>query len=112
LNELIAAKRGVEFFTTYVNTDDKPYSKLEPDYCNSWQWAGELLESIYEKNLHINIRFRNKANVDADFSHGNYHNDKIEVEVCSPNIPVMITTNADSPTRAISEAWYLMECEK
>ena len=121
LNELIAVKRGwkVDY---YVDGDDEEHNKITwltnkgvlvssdfgmatlsdfqwaiPDYAGSWRWCGELLVEMANKIERIEL-------VRALCTNGKKFwcvrgNDKI------PNV-------SNSPTRAIAEAWYLMECEK
>jgi hypothetical protein len=110
LNELIAVKRGYEVISringspvTWAIRKDGYLSMIGglPDYCNSWQWAGELLEEIIAKmNLTKIVVFRDEI-------------DHCEAEFWLVDEKYLTLTwhKSDSPTRAISEAWYLMEGE-
>jgi len=124
LNELIAVKRGwiynpyEKFGSLYEpsvlwhnpKTNESFYSAA-PDFSGLWRWAGELLEEmadngycpalIFDDNDHWSVstdgnqtlNFESPCDVDTSFF-------------------VKKESWRDSPTRAIAEAWYLMECEK
>jgi hypothetical protein len=103
LNELIAQKSGWEKIFCIKggkifewHNPDKRLTYLCPDYCNSWQWAGKLLEEILKKDKVVEIIYRDFLS--TGFVLSGYIDDDGNV--------------FDTPTRAISEAWYLMECEK
>jgi len=77
-----------------------------PDFYHSWEYAGQLLEEMYQMNLHIYLRFRNKSNVDTEFSHGHYENDRCGIEVSSSHGELInVTIMDDLPTAAICLAY-------
>ena len=83
LNELIAKQRGWRKWRGMWASGSNP-----PDFCNSWQWAGELLETINNPKL---------------ARHGDFW-------ICTADSGMAHTCRADSPTRAIAEAYAIMEC--
>jgi hypothetical protein len=90
LNEEIALKRGWTYNNGVLyNPGNSVWHEGIPDFCNSWEWAGRLLEEILNKEGSIEILH------DTFLVHG-YHvayrlNEDGDV--------------ADTPTRAIAEAW-------
>jgi hypothetical protein len=101
LNELIAKQRGYEvnknnmWLQTKVSSLQPFYCQpFPPNYCNSWQWCGELLIELPGWEYHVYPDY-------AIMLRMRLVNDKWEtIQIRSGH------------TRAISETWYLMECEK
>jgi len=97
LNELIAKKSGmyiehsIKYECPVYEFNGGIWTRC-PDFCSSWQLSGELLEAINENEK----AWLSKLH------------EKWQVWFTERDVFVI----ADSPTRAISEAWYLMECEK
>ncbi len=101
LNEAIAKARGLlremngcDHIQWQVGGDIKDNP---PDYCNSWQYAGELLEEMpFQTKL---INYEDEGN-GREFWTCNVTNLLNGREVAY--------VQAGSPTRAIAEAWYAM----
>ena len=101
LNELIAVKRGwVKKHTKKAGTWFELWEGIKllritpdepPDHCNSWTWTGELLEEI--KHKIGRITFDDKYWCVWIWFEGGEHR-----------------TYAEILTRAISEAYAIMEC--
>jgi len=109
LNEEIAKLRGwkinplvIDFGLNadvsfkYVSPDGKCQSRC-PNFCNSWEWAGELLEEMKDEGIEL--------------SFGPNHDYSPTINqwcVHFPNWNINyrgIITFSDSPTRAIAEAY-------
>ena len=102
LNEAIARIRNeFDVKVVFVKIEDG-YQKTEqtffPDYCNSWQCAGELLEEMAKPNLRPSLfyceNFKWTCNISILEPEGRYFEHKVSVRNCV------------FPTRAIAEAWY------
>lgn len=106
LNEKIAVKRGWTHRTLDINGGIELWTSPHgmncaeeeiPDYCNSWQWAGELLDNLKPEGVEL--------------SYGPNHDFTPTINqwcVHFPNWNVKnrgIITFADLAQRAISEAW-------
>jgi hypothetical protein len=69
-----------------------------PDYCNSWEHAGGLLEEMAKPNLRPSLfycdNFKWTCNISILEPEGRYFEHKVSIRNCV------------FPTRAIAEAWY------
>jgi len=101
LNEAIAVKRGWKkqpsgALEIYEPKFIRSYSA--PDYCNSWQCAGELLvETPFQTKL---INYEDEGNGKVYWT--------CDITNLFTGCELAYVTSG-SPTRAIAEAWYLME---
>jgi hypothetical protein len=103
LNEIIAKKRGYKF-----QYDNGEYKKLWrdpkgdivyegdfPDYCNSWEFAGELLGELIQKmNLFKIVVFLDEVD----------HRD-VEVFLLNGAYLTLTWHKSDNKCRKIAEAW-------
>ena len=105
INARIAEKKGWTYERCVVCNGKHWYDNVKyiqknpPSYTTDWRLAGELLEELYEQNLHISLTFRNKANVDVDYSHGHYDNNRCDCRIGDRS------HLADTPQMAICLAW-------
>jgi len=113
LNELIAKQRGWvtkhtkragTWWEFWKNSTLRRVEEFPPDYCNSWQWAGELLEEMRQKFFRLAVYqwdYSTSTLIVGDYRQGhdeNIHNFEHESKV--------------GATRAIAEAFAIMECDK
>jgi len=103
LNELIAKQRG------YIHNSDGRWIEKDgypredyflPNYCERWQWAGELLGEMPVETRLVNFE---------DDTTGNKFWVCTIVNLVYPN-NADIYCQADTPQRAIAEAYAIMEC--
>jgi hypothetical protein len=106
LNELIAVKRGFHkeknelWYRDQLDSLKTFYCQsFAPNYCGSWKLSGELLEEMPVETSLINF--------EDDTTGKQFWECKI-TNLLTGNV-VLFAGNT-SPSRAISEAWYLMEC--
>ena len=123
LNELIAVKRGWKHPISisvsgkiddpnkwWMNPDVKEgWSSDEwactrvPNFCSDWQYAGELFVELVDKSD------------SAQLCGEKFINDELAeywVNIVTRDGDEISTKSNNYPTRAIAEAWYLMELNK
>lgn len=105
LNEAIVLKRGWAKLETHINYPIELWKNKYgltllrsqiPDYCTSWQWAGELLEEMPFNTKLINYEDEVNGRQFWTCSVTQHY-------VYGRELAYAISS---SPTRAISEAWY------
>jgi hypothetical protein len=119
LNELIAVKRGYENIPEALINDEWVkgsfwskqgvgyFEKHAPDYCTSWQYAGELLEEMPNTGLCPALIYDD----DGHWAVANDGTQTLSLQEGTNDVYTSFFVKKedwkDSPTRAIAESWAM-----